>query len=157
MAKNEAFKRNKTEVLLWSIALPGFGQLLNSKYIKGIVFILLEVIINIMSRLNMAIVHSFQGDIEKAIGVTDYQWLMFYPCVYLFAILDAYRDAGGGHDRLSFLSLVLAAYLGTIGLIYSSTLNVMGVRFGPVFLPIIFIFLGVLIGRLLQMLVSKYI
>lgn len=52
------------EVLLWSIALPGFGQLLNRKYIKGILLIVLEVMINVMARLNVAIVHSFHGDIR---------------------------------------------------------------------------------------------
>ena len=40
---------NPKEVLLWSIAFPGFGQLLNGKYFKGIMLILLEVIINIQS------------------------------------------------------------------------------------------------------------
>ncbi|MBU8878855.1 hypothetical protein BGM26_07630 [Bacillus sp. FJAT-29790] len=33
---------NSKEALLWSIALPGFGQFLNGKPIKGIVFVFLE-------------------------------------------------------------------------------------------------------------------
>ncbi len=35
------------EKLFWSIALPGFGQLLNGKYLKGGLFIFLEFLINI--------------------------------------------------------------------------------------------------------------
>ena len=34
---------NPTEKLLWSIALPGFGQMLNGKYVKGILLIILEL------------------------------------------------------------------------------------------------------------------
>ncbi|GAE32990.1 hypothetical protein JCM9152_4590 [Halalkalibacter hemicellulosilyticusJCM 9152] len=45
----------------------------------------------------------FQGDIEKAISKADYQWLMFYPCLYFFAMWDAFKDAGGEKDCFSFL------------------------------------------------------
>src|SRR5699024_1922917 len=55
----------------------------------------------------------------KAIQQVDYQWIMFYPCIYMFAIWDAYKDAGGG-GPYAFLPFVFAAYFGTIGVIYSS-------------------------------------
>lgn len=38
---------NPKERLLWSIALPGFGQFLNKKYLKGIVFVFLEFLVNV--------------------------------------------------------------------------------------------------------------
>ena len=135
----------KLEKILWSIAIPGFGQLLNGKYVKGLVFILLEFVINVKSNLNEAIMLSFQGDITEGISITNFQWLMFYPCVYMFAIWDAYRDAGG---RASPLSFVLAAYLGTVGIVYSTTLKVMGHLLGPVWLPMSLALIGVLIGTL---------
>jgi TM2 domain-containing membrane protein YozV len=34
--------RKQEEALFWSIALPGFGQLINGKFIKGILFLILE-------------------------------------------------------------------------------------------------------------------
>jgi hypothetical protein len=34
--------KNAIEKRLWSIALPGFGRLLNSKYIKGYILFVLE-------------------------------------------------------------------------------------------------------------------
>lgn len=46
---------NPKEKLLWSIAFPGFGQLLNGKYVKGIIFISLEFIINVQSKFNQII------------------------------------------------------------------------------------------------------
>lgn len=67
------------EKLLWSIALPGFGQVLNGKLFKGIFLIGLEVVINIQSNLNKVIIYSFQGNIQAAIEKVDYAWLMFYP------------------------------------------------------------------------------
>jgi TM2 domain-containing membrane protein YozV len=35
-------KTTKLEAILWSVAFPGFGQLLNGHLIKGIMFIFLE-------------------------------------------------------------------------------------------------------------------
>ncbi|WP_100407487.1 hypothetical protein [Bacillus solitudinis] len=141
---------NKTEKLLWSIALPGFAQLLNGKLVKGIVFIFLEFLINVQANLNLNIVHSFQGNMQSAIDLTNYQWLMFYPCLYLFAIWDAYRDEGGGSEPYSFLPFVFAAFLSTIGVIYSSTLRIFGVLWGPTFLPILFLLIGLVIGWIIK-------
>jgi TM2 domain-containing membrane protein YozV len=71
---------NPIEKLLWSIALPGFGQFLNGKLIKGIIIVFLEFLINVQANFKEVIISSFHGEIEKAIGQADYQWLMFYPC-----------------------------------------------------------------------------
>ncbi len=143
-------REGRIEKVLWSIALPGFGQILNGKFLKGLLLILLEVLINVQSNFNKVIIYSFQGDIQSAIDQTNYQWLMFYPCFYMFSIWDAYRDAGGGKSRYSFLPFVCSAYSVTIGLIYSSSLKVFGVLFGPVFLPILFLIPGVSIGLIIQ-------
>ena len=40
-------KTTKLEAILWSVAFPGFGQLLNGHLIKGIMFIFLEFTINV--------------------------------------------------------------------------------------------------------------
>src|SRR5690625_6642183 len=85
MKTNIEAKSNSLEVLLWSIALPGFGQLLNRKYIKGILLVALEFAVNILGNLNTAIVLSFHGQIQEAIHQTNYLWFMFYPCLYFFA------------------------------------------------------------------------
>ncbi len=98
------------EKLLWSIALPGFGQLFNGKYLKGLLLIFLEILVNVQANINIAILLSFIEEIEKAIQETDFQWLMFYPCLYFFAMWDAYKDAGGGKKPYSFLPFVIGAY-----------------------------------------------
>lgn len=148
-------KSKHIESLMWSIALPGLGQLLNRKYLKGIVFIFLEFLINIHSNLNFVIVLSFHGEMQRAIQETNYGWLMFYPCIYLFAIWDAYKDAGGGLAPFSFLPFIISAMLCTIGVIYSPLLTIFGVLLGPVFLPILFILLGIGFGILLRKIIIK--
>ncbi|WP_058306234.1 hypothetical protein [Gracilibacillus massiliensis] len=144
-----------SEALLWSIALPGFGQLLNRKIIKGIVLIILEFFVNVLGNLNTVLFLSFHGEIEEAIAHADYQWLLFYPCLYFFAMWDAYRDAGGGNKPYSFLPFVFSAYFVTIGTIYSSSFTIFEVVLGPIWLPILSVLPGVLAGLLLQMLFRK--
>jgi hypothetical protein len=79
-------KHHRIEVLLWSIALPGFGLIiLNGKFLKGLLLIGLEILINVQSNLNEVIISSFHGHITEAIFNTNYQWLLFYPCIYMFA------------------------------------------------------------------------
>lgn len=142
--------KNTFEKLMWSIALPGFGQFLNGKYFKGIVLIALEFLINVQANFNKIILLSFNGKINEAVYQADYQWLMFYPCLYFFSMWDAVKDAGGGKDPNSFLPYVFAAFFVTVGVIFSPYLKVFGVFFGPVWLPMLFVIPGVLIGLIIK-------
>ncbi|WP_224724458.1 hypothetical protein [Paenibacillus vietnamensis] len=137
------------EVLLWSIALPGFGQILNGKLFKGLLFIGLELLINVQSNLNQVIISSFKGDISTAIAHAEYQWLMFYPCVYMFAIWDSYKDAGGGKTPYVTIPFVAGAYLGTVGVIYSTDF------LGAVWLGISGILTGVAAGLIIKAVLSR--
>ncbi|TCJ02298.1 hypothetical protein [Cytobacillus praedii] len=143
-------KTNKIEALFWSIALPGFGQLLNGQIIKRIIFIFLEFLINVMSSFNKAIMLSFLGKISEAIQIIDYQWLMFYPCVYMFAMYDAYKFAGDNTSPFSFFPFAFGAYFVTVGLMFSTKLTIFGVLFGPIFLPMLFLIPGLLVGFLFR-------
>jgi hypothetical protein len=146
---------NSLEKVLWSIAIPGFGQLLNKKYIKGITLILLEFIINIKANINTLIILSFYGQTELAVQQTDYQWLMFYPCVYIYSIWDAYRDSRENTPPLLCIPFAISAYVETIGVIYSRTFRINGVLLGPIFLPMICIFLGLGLGFIIRSLILK--
>ncbi|WP_102028422.1 hypothetical protein [Salirhabdus sp. Marseille-P4669] len=137
---------DKKEAIFWSIALPGFGQLLNGRYIKGILFIFLEFLVNVQSHFNLAIMASFQGEIARAFQVIDYQWLMFYPCLYFFAMYDAFRDADIIKDRYIFLPFVFCAYFVTVGLMISPKVTFFGLSLGPVFLPMSFVIPGLIVG-----------
>lgn len=150
-------KEGQIEKILWSIALPGFGQILNGQLFKGALLIGLEIVINVQANLNKVIIDSFQGNIKSAIENADYAWLMFYPCLYMFSIWDAYREVQGETVPYAFIPFVFSAYFGTIGVIYSSKLELFGVLFGPVFLPILFLILGVGIGVLIKIIFRNII
>ncbi|MBS4219772.1 hypothetical protein KHA96_15770 [Bacillus sp. FJAT-49711] len=143
------------EKLLWSIALPGFGQLLNGKYIKGIVLILLEFIVNVKGNFNIVIMSSFHGDIETAINQANFQWLMFYPCLYFFAMWDAYKDAGGGKEKYSSFPFAFSAYFVTIGTIFSTKVKLFGILIGPIWLPILSVIPGLLVGFILKKILKQ--
>ncbi|MFC3039414.1 hypothetical protein ACFOGI_04060 [Virgibacillus xinjiangensis] len=146
-----AMKRSrKLEAVLWSVALPGFAQLLNRKYVKGILLIALEFIINVMGNFNRIIVLSFHGHTQEAVEQTDYMWLMFYPCLYFFAIWDAYRDAGGNERPFAYLPLVFSAYFVTLGLILSPNFTLFGYLIGPMWLPMLFLPIGLGIGAVIR-------
>lgn len=144
------------ETLLWSIALPGFGQLLNKKYVKGMAFIFLELLINTQSQFNEAIRLSFLGRTYEAAAIVEVDWLMFYPCLYFFAMWDAFKDAGGGQTPYSFLPFIFSAYFVTVGLMYSFDVTIAGIFFGPIWLPILSVIPGLAIGWLLQILLLKW-
>ncbi|KOP81833.1 hypothetical protein ACFFHH_17390 [Cytobacillus solani] len=140
----------KLEAVLWSIALPGFSQLLTGQIIKGTLFVLLEFVINMYSNFNSAIMFSFLGEIDDAIQVINFQWLMFYPCLYFFAMWDAYRSAMPEKEELSFLPFVFSAYFVTVGLMYSTRIKLFGTLIGPVFLPMLSLIPGLITGFLIR-------
>jgi hypothetical protein len=145
---------NAVEKVFWSIAFPGFGQILNGKLIKGFVFIFLECLININANLNEVIVFSFIGDFNQAIEKTNYEWIMFYPCIYSFAIWDSYRDAGGGKSLYSFLPTVFCAYFGTLGVTFSPIFKIFDTMPGPVILGLIGMAGGALLGWITQTIIT---
>jgi hypothetical protein len=155
MEKNINKKSRKLEAILWSIALPGFGQLLNRKYVKGLFLVILEIIVNVLGNFNRVIVLSFNMEIDRAIAETNYLWLMFYPCLYFFSIWDAYKDAGGGKTAYAYLPLVFSAYFVTVGLIFSARLTLFGYLVGPMWLPILFLPIGLTVGAVVRWILLK--
>ncbi len=149
-------KLTKIEAVLWSIALPGFAQLLTGNLVKGIFFVILEFLVNVNSNFNKGIMYSFLGETEKAMYVMDYQWLMFYPCLYMFAMWDAYRSVMPEDEKITFLPFVFSAYFVTVGLMISPKVKFFGVFPGPVFLPMLFVIPGVLSGFLIRKILLKF-
>jgi hypothetical protein len=106
-----------------------------------------------MSSFNQAIMYSFLGKIPQAYEVVNYQWLMFYPCVYMYAIYDAYKFGDGVNPRLSFVPFVFGAFFVTVGLMYSPN-TIFGISFGPIWLPMISLIPGLSIGFIIRYFLS---
>lgn len=83
--------RNPFIIACWSVLFPGLGHLLLSKYIRGFLLFIWEVIINFKAHINLLILYSFIGDFDRAKEVVDIQWMMLYIPTYIFAIWDSYR------------------------------------------------------------------
>ncbi|WP_071394944.1 hypothetical protein [Bacillus tuaregi] len=149
-------KEKTIENLLWSIALPGFSQLINGNFVKGFIFVALEILINVQAKFNIAILFSFHGEITKAIEVTNFQWLMFYPCLYFFAMWDSYKAIPGKNIPFMYMPFVFSAYSVTVGLILSPKLTIFGKLLGPVWLPILFVIPGVIIGFVFKVILQFF-
>jgi hypothetical protein len=143
------------EAILWSIALPGFAQILSGSLVKGLLFVLLEFLINVKSHFNEGIMLSFLGKTVSASERINYQWLMFYPCLYMFAMWDAYKLAQKRVRKYSFIPFAFCAYFVTIGLIYSPLIKINNILIGPIFLPILFLIPGLLIGHLIIFILNR--
>lgn len=83
--------RNPWVIAWWSTAFPGTGHLLLQKYLRGFLLVVWEMVVNTQSKLNLAMVYSFNGRFEEAKAVIDWTWISLYAPVYLFAIYDSYR------------------------------------------------------------------
>ncbi len=83
--------RNPYIIAWWSAAFPGFGHMLLSKYLRGYALFIWEVFVNMKAHVNLAMIYSFQGNIDMAKEVLDTRWLLMYIPVYLFGIWDSYR------------------------------------------------------------------
>lgn len=145
----------RIERILWSLAFPGLGQILNGQLVKAFLFIGLELLVNIKSNLNKIILLSFYGQTAEAVKAANYPWLMFYPCLYMFAVWDACRHLYDTDAPFFYLPLILAAYFGTLGTIYSSRLTIGGFMPGPVFLPILCMASGAVLGWLVMLFLRK--
>ncbi|WP_147531683.1 hypothetical protein [Bacillus marasmi] len=149
-------KVGKLEAVLWNIALPGFSQILMGHVIKGLFFVISEMVINMYGNFNTIIMYSFLGQFDKAIHGANYQWLMFYPCFYMFSLWDAYRLAMPETEKRSYLPFVFGAFFVTVGLMISPKFKLFDVLLGPVFLPMLFLIPGLLVGFILRMIILKF-
>ncbi|MFC7395267.1 hypothetical protein [Scopulibacillus cellulosilyticus] len=85
--------RSPIVIAWWSAALPGFGHLLLSKYLRGFVLVFWEIIINVNANINNAMIYSFTGRFEMAKQILEPRWMLLYIPMYFYAIWDSYRTA----------------------------------------------------------------
>lgn len=83
--------RNPYVIAAWSMAFPGLGHLLLSKYIRGFLLFLWEVFINYQSHVNLAILYSLVGKFGMAKDIVNTKWSLLYIPTYIFAIYDSYE------------------------------------------------------------------
>jgi TM2 domain-containing membrane protein YozV len=88
---NILYQKNPWVTVWWSIAFPGLGYILLGKPLKGIIFLVWEILINMKASINTAILYSFTGNFELAKQVVDSRWLLIYASVLIFLMWDTYH------------------------------------------------------------------
>ncbi|MGV3465618.1 MAG: hypothetical protein ACO1OT_10030 [Heyndrickxia sp.] len=109
----------------FSMLMPGFGQVYNRQFVKGVFFIVIELLENIFGRINKAIQLDFNGMHQEALNIVSYDYMLFYPGFYVYAVWDAWFYAKAGADKaITAIPFLIAGILGEIFAIFSSKLAV---------------------------------
>lgn len=88
---NQLHLRNPYLVAMWSLILPGFGNLLQDRHIKGLSLVIWTFIVNNCANINLAGYYSITGRPDLAREVVNTRWLLLYIGVYIYAAWDGYR------------------------------------------------------------------
>ncbi len=76
--------------MAWSILTPGLGQLYGGSMIVGTFVLAWWIFICYKAEAVRALLYSFLGDFQGAAAIVDWQWSLFLPSMYAFAIYHAY-------------------------------------------------------------------
>jgi hypothetical protein len=125
---------------LFSILMPGLGQVYNRQFVKGIIFLIIEHFDNTLGHINDAIHLDFNGFHREAINVTNFEYMLFYPGFYVYCIWDAWFFAKLGADKIkTAIPFLFSGFLGCIASIYSSHIPIPTLTIGLIMIiPMIF-------------------
>ncbi|WP_438444571.1 hypothetical protein [Gorillibacterium sp. sgz5001074] len=76
--------------MLWSALSPGLGQLYGGSTIVGTFILAWWIYICYKAQAVRALLYSFLGDFASLKDLVDWQWFLFLPSMYVFAIYQAY-------------------------------------------------------------------
>ncbi|NHM30691.1 hypothetical protein [Neobacillus terrae] len=108
---------------LFSLLMPGFGQIYNRQFIKGVIFVILEHFDNMVGNINNAIQLDFNGFHQQALEVVNYQGMLFYPGFFVYVVWDAwYYAKEGANKATTSIPFVIAGFLGVISSIFAAKL-----------------------------------
>lgn len=85
-------KKNPLVGMFWSIFTPGLGQLYGGSTIVGTFILAWWIFVCYKAVAVGTLLHSFLGDFSHATAIVDWQWFLFLPSMYAFAIYQAYTS-----------------------------------------------------------------
>ncbi|WP_251554856.1 hypothetical protein [Neobacillus muris] len=83
-------KRNPVVAVMWSLFIPGLGQLYIHRILTAIFVIVWLVVFYYFSHVQEAIFLLILGKVKEATSVLKPEWLLFIPSHYGFAVYDSY-------------------------------------------------------------------
>ncbi|WP_078553527.1 hypothetical protein [Bacillus alkalicellulosilyticus] len=75
---------------IWSALTPGLGQLYSSSTLVGTFVLAWWIFVTYKAETIRVWLYSFLGDFSSATAIVDWQWFLFLPSMYCFAIYQAY-------------------------------------------------------------------
>lgn len=124
----------------------------------------LEVLINYSSNLNMAIYHTFRGELQQAHKVVHYNWGLFYPSLWGYGMWQAYNQAICINDTLrengikeplkkaKFTGMLFGSVAGMVMGLFSQFIFI-----SPVYTGLVIGVIGAIFGHLLEKIIYKII
>jgi hypothetical protein len=85
-------KRHPLISVMWSVFMPGAGQLYIHRIIVAFFLLIWIIVIVYLSHFLEGIHFLVLGDFSQAKTVLNGEWLLFIPSLYFFAIYDAYTN-----------------------------------------------------------------
>lgn len=86
-------KRTPWVALVWSIIMPGMGQLYVHRIAIAFYVLAGWILISYQSHSLEAIHYTLIGEFAKATTVLNPEWLLFLPSIIFFAVYDTYISA----------------------------------------------------------------
>lgn len=83
-------KRKPWIAALWSILMPGLGEMYTRRIPSAMLVLVWWIFISCYSHGLAAIVYTFTGNFERAVSVLDPEWALFLPSVYGFTFYNSY-------------------------------------------------------------------
>jgi len=108
---------------LFSILMPGLGQVYNKQFTRGIIFLIIEHFDNAYGKINKAIQLDLNGFHQQALATVLYDGMLFYPGFYVYSVWDAwYYAKNGANKKKTAIPFLIGGYLGELGAIFASKL-----------------------------------
>lgn len=83
-------KRSPLVAMVWSMLIPGTGNLYGQRLPTGFFLLLVWIFIVYQSHLMEALTYTFLGDFAQATAVANPEWLLFLPSIHYFGMYSAY-------------------------------------------------------------------
>ncbi|TYP69548.1 hypothetical protein [Paenibacillus methanolicus] len=85
-------KKNPWVGTIWSILSPGLGQLYSGSTVVGTFVLAWWIFVCHKAVAIRSWLYSFLGDFDGAAAIVDWQWFLFLPSMYVFAVYQAYTS-----------------------------------------------------------------
>jgi hypothetical protein len=110
---------------IFSMLMPGIGQIYNGQFMKGVFLLIVEHFDNAFGNINQAIHLDFNGLHQQAVEATNFAYLLFYPGFYAYCVWDAWYYAKPNADKSkTAIPFVIGGFLGEIGAIFANRLPI---------------------------------